>query len=50
MMAKQDFDVFQADVEGSAVTYENQPDGSTLVTCCDGVLIRVEEDGSSRTV
>lgn len=50
MMTQQDFDVFRNDVEGSAVSFENQPDGSTLVKCSDGVVIRVEEDGSSRTV
>ena len=50
MMTDQDFYVFQADVEGSAVAYTNQEDGSTVVTCSDGTLIRVDVNGESRVI
>lgn len=49
-MNDQDFSEFQATVEGSAVSYENQEDGTTVVTCADGVRLLVGPDGDSRQI
>lgn len=48
MMTPKDFYEFQTNVEGSAASYENQEDGTTVVTCSDGVRLLVSSDGSSR--
>ena len=47
-MTNQEFDEFQTTVEGTAVSYENKEDGSTVVTCNDGVRLLVSVDGNSR--
>ena len=49
-MTKQDFSIFQNDVEGTSVSFANQLDGTTIVTCSDGVRILVTADGDSRPV
>ena len=48
MMTKQDFYEFQTTVEGTAVSYQNQEDGTTIITCSDGVRLLVTADGDSR--
>lgn len=47
-MTDQEFRVFQTDIDGTAVSYKNYPDGSTVVTCSDGVKLIVTADGQSR--
>ena len=47
-MTNQDFSGFQATVDGTAVSYENQADGTTVVTCSDGAQILVDANGDSR--
>ncbi len=47
-MTRQEFDEFQNTVDGSAVCYQNQPDGTTIVTCNDGARLLVTADGDSR--
>ena len=47
-MTKQQFYEFQTTVEGSAQSFENQADGSTIVLCDDGVKLIVSADGDSR--
>lgn len=47
-MTDQDFYEFQTNVEASAVSYENQEDGTTIITCQDGVKLLVTADGDSR--
>ena len=49
-MTKQDFFEFQTTVEASAVSFENQADGSTIVTCNDGVQLRVTPEGDSQII
>ena len=46
-MTNQEFYEFQTTVEGSAVSFQNQQNGSTVVTCADGVRILVAVDGES---
>lgn len=47
-MTNQEFYEFQTSVEGSAVSYENQTDGSVIVTCSDGIRLLIIPDGDSR--
>ena len=49
-MTNQEFYEFQTTVEGSAVSFQNQQNGSTVVTCADGVRILVAVDGESSEV
>lgn len=49
-MNAQEFYEFRTNVEGTAVSYENQDDGTTIVICSDGAQILVEADGSSRVI
>lgn len=49
-MTTQEFYEFQTTVEGSAVSFENQGDGTAIVTCSDGVKLLVTDDGNSRVV
>lgn len=50
MMTDQDFYEFQTTVESSAVSFENQEDGSTVVACADGVLLHVSPEGESQII
>ena len=45
MMTLRTFRDFRAFVDQTAESYENLPDGTTLVTCTDGLQIRVWVDG-----
>lgn len=47
-MTNQEFSEFQATVEGSAKSFFNLEDGSTIVTCTDGLRLLVDESGDSR--
>ncbi len=49
-MTKQEFDDFRIEVEGKADSYENQPDGTTVVTCTDGAKILVKASGDSHEI
>jgi hypothetical protein len=47
MMTQRTFRDFRAFIDQTAESYENFPDGTTLVTCQDGLQIRVWEDGNA---
>ncbi len=49
-MTDQDFYEFQTTVEGSAASYENQPNGNTIIKCADGARLLVTPDGDSREI
>jgi hypothetical protein len=49
-MTQQEFYEFRTNVEGSAESFANQPDGSTIITCTDGVRVLVSPDGASRVI
>lgn len=49
-MTTQEFYEFQTTVEGTAVSFANQSDGPTIITCSDGVKLIVSENGDSRTL
>jgi hypothetical protein len=49
-MDDQDFYEFQTTVDGSAVSYENQANGTTIITCEDDTKLIVTADGDSKPI
>ena len=49
-MDDQDFYEFRTTVDGSAVSYENQANGTTIITCEDGTKLIVTADGDSKPI
>ena len=49
-MTNQEFREFQNTVDGTAESFENQVDGTTIITCSDGVKFIVTADGDSRVM
>jgi hypothetical protein len=50
MMTQRTCRDFRAFVDQTAESYENLPDGTTLVTCQDGLQIRVWQDGNTEVL
>jgi hypothetical protein len=46
MMTQRTFRDFRAFVDQTAESYENLPDGTTLVTCTVGLQIKIWQDGN----
>jgi hypothetical protein len=47
-MTDQDFYEFQTTVDGTACSYENQANGTTIISCEDGTQLLVTPDGDSK--